>query len=84
MMTRCVLLAVGVLFVLCGFARAGDEYQVRGERPRIYFTPEDLPRLQARMKDPAFADGFAELKRYVLASTPGSNMWLNPHTADAA
>jgi len=46
---RCVLLALGVLCVLCGLARASDEYQVRGERPRIYFTPKDIPVLQARM-----------------------------------
>ena len=84
MRATCALAFVGILCLLSGSLHAAEGYEVRTERPRIYFTPEDLPRLRARMRSPEFADGFAELKRYVLASKPGSNMWLNPHTADAA
>ena len=83
MRATCALAFVGILCVLSGSLHAAEGYQVRAERPRIYFTPEDLPRLRARMKGSTFAADFAELKRYVLRREPGSNMWLNVHDSDA-
>ena len=79
-----VLLVVGVLCLFSKFGHADEGYHVRGERPRIYFTPEDLPRLRQRMQNPAFAGDFAELKSYVLGLKPRGNMWLNVHDSDSA
>jgi len=84
MMTRCVLLSLGVLFVLCGFARAAGENQVRGEHPRIYISPGDIPRLRERMKAPEFAPIYAQLKAAVDRYTkPHQNPWSVIHQAEA-
>jgi len=79
-----VLLVAGLMCLWSSPAFAAEGYTVRRERPRILFTPGELPGLRAKMKSSAFARDFAELKAYVLKLKPGSNMWLNVHNSDAA